>query len=94
MVEVACGRTQAVADVSYRLALCELAEQHRDQMGPAIMAFTVLVGLVLPYQFAEPLAVQPLNDLCEKSYFGHREKGVFWVQPKDNFGSKLFLFSF
>ena len=84
MVELACGAVQAVADVAYRLAFCKLTEQHGDKLSPAIMSFTVLVGTVILYQFVELLAIQLLNNLCEKSYLAHREKVLFWVQPKGN----------
>jgi len=43
MIEIACGRTQTVTDIAYRLAFGELAEQHGYHMSPASVPLVVLI---------------------------------------------------
>jgi hypothetical protein len=43
MIEVPSCRTQSIADIPKRLALCKLTEQHGDQVVPTIKAFLVFI---------------------------------------------------
>ena len=58
MVEVNGSRTQTITDIANGLALCELAEKHRDQVRPASEAFLMFVGFSLIDQFIENATVQ------------------------------------
>lgn len=65
MIEVTGGRTQAIADVTHRLTLRKLAEQHRYQVGPTIVSLLMLVGLFVIDQFPECITVNLRDDLGE-----------------------------
>jgi GNAT superfamily N-acetyltransferase len=67
MNQPALATGQAVADLAQRVGTAELAEQHRDELGPAGKALRGSLGVVPLYQSREFGARKMLQQLIEQA---------------------------
>jgi hypothetical protein len=63
MVEIAGGGPESVGNIPYRGTFSKMAEQHGDQMCPAIKSLTALIGLPFFDQFLENWTVNLFYNL-------------------------------
>ena len=59
--------TQTIADLTQRIGAAELAEQHRDKLGPAGKSLGGMLGGVLLDECAELSAGKMLEQLIEQT---------------------------
>ncbi|MDX2151851.1 MAG: hypothetical protein SFV54_14020 [Bryobacteraceae bacterium] len=69
MPQLAFARLQAFGDFTQRLCLCELAEQHRDQLSPTAEAARVLLGMMFLDGCLEAVARDQSQNLAEDAAY-------------------------
>src|SRR4051794_22556804 len=98
MNQFAQAATQTIADLTQRVGMGELAEQHRHQLRPATEAFGAPFGLVLLDQRSELGARKMLEQLIEQtgclydwSALLFRDSGQDRPQQTNRFCSRLII---
>ena len=77
--EIACGRTQAIADLSQENTVCELAEDHTHRMLPPCEVFAMFVYLKLCQEILNQGARQQANNSGEWAYILYSSEFVFVI---------------